>query len=465
MNIQNFLHYQKGVQIMKINSLPRLLALPLALLLVAIVILVPHAKPVGANPDQVVDHFTFAQLVSQNGAGSSWSAVSDASIVGNEREITVTVAAGTTTTNAESNAPAHKFSVGAGSDDLFIVTLTYDGNDNNPNLNPSGLALNLSADNAFVVQLDGNDFATDITLTIYSGSVTTCSSRTIRTSGGLNYGQTPRALIFRFSDFTLGAGCSSTANFASVGAVQIVFNTQSTGNFQTDITIDLFQSAVIDYGDLPTAYNAISRYSSNGAAHMVNTSGIRLGSLIDGENDRIAHANAAGDDLNNSDDEDGVIATPGVVWTTGVGGGSVRVTVAGGDSCLFGWIDWDDSGDFDGVNENIILQQAVTTGTADYTFTIPGTVSFPNTFLSRFRVIPRRPSTGACAEFDATTAQSGMFVAGEVEDHRIGGAAPSAVNLSSMTATTESNSLTLFGVAGLLGIAIVSVVVMMRRRT
>ena len=61
---------------MKINSLPRLLALPLVLLMVAVIILVPHVKPVGANPDQLVDHFTFTQTVSQNGAGSIWAAVS-----------------------------------------------------------------------------------------------------------------------------------------------------------------------------------------------------------------------------------------------------------------------------------------------------------------------------------------------------------------------------------------------------
>ena len=366
-------------------------------------------------------------------------------------------------TSAQSNSPASKFSVGAGADDLFIVTLTYDGTDSSPNLNPSGLALNLSADNAFVLQLDANDFATDITVIVYSGATTTCSTNTLQTSGGISNGQTPRALIFRFSDFAQGAGCSAAANFANVGAIQLVFDTGFTGNQATDITIDLFQSAVIDYGDLPSGYNAITLFSNNGAAHMVNASGIRLGNLIDGENDGQTHANAAGDDLNPSDDEDGVIGTPGVAWTTGAGGGSVRVTVAGGDACLFGWIDWNNDGDFADTNESIITQLAVTTGTADYTFTIPTGV-IPNTFLSRFRVIPRRPSTNGCTEFNATTARTGFFVSGEVEDHRIGGAAPSAVNLSSLTATTESNSLMLFGLAGLLGIAIVGAVVVTRRR-
>ncbi|MBI5652676.1 MAG: hypothetical protein HZC40_19860 [Chloroflexi bacterium] len=447
---------------MKIKSLPRLSALSLALLLVAVVIMVPQAKPVGANPDQLVDSFTSSQTVSQPGVGSIWGALADGTVLGGEREITVTVTAGSGTLQGVSNSPASTFSHNPDTDNRGSTLLTYDGSDNHVNLNPSGLGpIDLSADNAFLVSLHGSNFNSQIVVTIYSGSATTCSSQT-KTANALPYGETPRLIVFPYSGFALGSGCSSSASFSSVGAITVLINTTTAGN---DVAIDLVKTGSIDLGDLPSAYSMT--VLPNGAAHAVDVAGLRLGSLIDGELDGQPHANAAGDDLSTSDDEDGVIGTPGVVWTTGAAGGSVRVTVTGGNGCLYGWIDWNGDNNFTGTNENIIFQQVVTPGTADYTFTIPGTVSFPNTFLSRFRLLPRTVFTGNCDDVtitDGSAALTGQFPAGEVEDHRIGGAAPSAVNLSSLTANTESNSLTLFGVAGLLGVAMIGAVAVLRRR-
>lgn len=419
------------------------------------------AKPVFAAPGTLIDHFDTSQTSAS--PGTTWTALSDGAVAGGEREIEVNRLSGTGTMQGVSNSPLGAYSHNPDADVTATTLLTYDGTDNNQTLNPSGLSLNFSTDNAFFIAEEGSNFADNITITVYSGSSTTCSSQTVQTIA-LPYGRTPRVLIFPFSGFALGAGCSSLANFAAVGAITVLIDTSDiAGN---DIVLHFIQTGVLDYGDLPTAYNGITLNANDGARHVVDTGGPHLGSLIDGETDGQPNANALGDDALTSDDEDGVVITPGVQWVTGAGGGSVRVTVAGGDGCLYGWIDWNNDGDFVDADENIILKQVVTTGTADYTFTVPGTVTFPNTFPSRFRLLPRTlPPPGNCTDalLTATNALSGSFPSGEVEDH-IMGFNPTAVTLSSMNAIAETNSAMPIALVGLVGVVVIGAVVMVRRR-
>ena len=121
-----------------------------------------------------------------------------------------------------------------------------------------------------------------------------------------------------------------------------------------------------DWGDAPAPYPTLRQ--DNGPRHVI-LPGFGLGLddgvsvLVDGEPDGIPHPEALGDDLNNFDDENGVVfTTPLIPGRTA----TITVTVSTGShppGMLQGWIDfagngnWTDPGDQ--VFRNLVLGQGV----------------------------------------------------------------------------------------------------------
>ena len=118
-----------------------------------------------------------------------------------------------------------------------------------------------------------------------------------------------------------------------------------------DDTIAWYENLVespFDYGDAPAPYPTLS--IDDGAWH--TTTGPRLGAVRDGESDGQPTASADGDDLNGSDDEDGV-----TFGTIRVGQLDALVTVnvqnAPSGAKLDAWIDFNGDGSWGGPGERI----------------------------------------------------------------------------------------------------------------
>jgi hypothetical protein len=436
--------------------------------------------PTQAGPAQTIDTFGKDQNVTKTGIGSAFGAVNDAaSIIGTNREVTATVTVGGGSLSVKVNtAVVGHLSHSQESGVRGSTLITYDGNADGgaAGLDPDGLGtVNLEAggDNAFIVGVRSSDHAGPLTITFYSGnSTTTCSSLTkampILTSSDL-----PRAVVFRYSEFTPGSGCSSAANKNAVGAITVFIDGTASANEDWDITIDLIETDILDYGDLPGADPdyANTLLGDNGAGHVVGST-LYLGSTIDGEADGQESSNADGDDNGDTDDEDGVVPTTGFSWHQGENGGKVTVTVFG-SGCLNGWIDWDQNGYFwhyqPGTgfvwDEDEYIIQNATTGSGDYTFDVPVDPG-GKTFYARFRMLPQKDSSCVTLDPEDGDGAKGQYLSGEVEDYQWG-FDPTAVTLTRLDATSSPSRSPIGVAAPVLAVLTGSVAiggVLMRRR-
>ena len=155
-----------------------------------------------------------------------------------------------------------------------------------------------------------------------------------------------------------------------------------------------------DFGDAPDRYHTL--LATNGARHFI-VPGIYLGSKIDAEADGQPNINATGDDLNGTDDEDGVAfasaLNPGMK-------AYIDVTA----SCpgfLNAWMDFNGDGDWTDKGERIFSDKNLHNGVNRINFTVPANAMEGSTY-ARFRFSSVR---GLSFEGPAPD--------GEVEDYRV----------------------------------------------
>ena len=168
-----------------------------------------------------------------------------------------------------------------------------------------------------------------------------------------------------------------------------------------DWTIFLEEPYEIDYGDAPDPLYP-TLFASNGASHVITT-GLYLGSSVDGEFDGQPDASATGDDLANIDDEDGITFTtpiiPGQTYTI--------QAVASAQGILNAWLDFAGDGSWAEVTDYIIQNQLIVAGPNSYTMTAPASAVTGTTF-ARFRL-----------NFQGGITFTGQHWCGEVEDYRV----------------------------------------------
>ncbi len=169
---------------------------------------------------------------------------------------------------------------------------------------------------------------------------------------------------------------------------------------------------VTDYGDLPSPYP--NTVANNGARHYIVANGAYLGAGVDPELDGLPDNLARGDDLNASDDEDGVqLLTPLIPGQNAV----IRIT-AGTAGYLSAFIDWDGNGTLDTVTlvsatgpttltGGVIGDKALAQGVYDLTVSVPSNAS--GVMPARFRY------TNASGQGGNST--TGLADTGEVEDY------------------------------------------------
>ncbi|MBN2473948.1 MAG: M10 family metallopeptidase C-terminal domain-containing protein [Pirellulales bacterium] len=178
------------------------------------------------------------------------------------------------------------------------------------------------------------------------------------------------------------------------------------------ITIDFGnQPKSLDFGDAPDRpYPTF--LESDGPRHLIVQRNPTLGRQIDAESDGLADGHATGDDLHQTDDEDGVVfAGDLVVGEPGV----VQVVVTNADGVLNAWIDFNGDGDWLDKGEHVFQAVPLKVGTHTLSFNVPGDAPPGDTF-ARFRLSTQRQLSFV-----------GPAPNGEVEDYRVTIEAPTAV--------------------------------------
>ncbi|GIW22040.1 MAG: hypothetical protein KatS3mg068_1047 [Candidatus Sericytochromatia bacterium] len=168
---------------------------------------------------------------------------------------------------------------------------------------------------------------------------------------------------------------------------------------------------VYDYGDASNSYLTLN--SSSGARHAIKNN-IRIGSLIDSENDGLPGISANGDDNDNTDDEDGVTSFP--LLHTSFSTYSLNVNVynnTGNNATLYGWIDFDRDGIFQADEATSVNVPNGTNGNVTLTWNNIGG-SGPN-IVAGDSYVRLRLTTGSISANDT----GGTFLDGEVEDYTI----------------------------------------------
>jgi hypothetical protein len=170
-----------------------------------------------------------------------------------------------------------------------------------------------------------------------------------------------------------------------------------------DGEFEIFGQRVGDLGIV----DYFTRGGENGPAHRLR-SGLRIGANLDQETDGQFSLAADGDDLLDTDDEDGV---SGAITLQPSGMPSLDVTVTnmtGSTATLYGWIDYDGDGVFENATER--ASASVPTGTASGVIAL-SFPSIPGGALSETFVRLRLSTDAAAAD------PTGLASDGEVEDH------------------------------------------------
>jgi len=167
------------------------------------------------------------------------------------------------------------------------------------------------------------------------------------------------------------------------------------------IKIDEGAPEELDFGDAPDpSYPTL--LANNGARHIID--GVTfLGSSVDAETDGQQNADATGDDVAVSDDEDGIVFPAPLI----VGEQGAIIASASVIGYLNAWIDFNGNGSWADAGEQIITDKSLNPGANLLNFMIPSTAIIGNTF-ARFR-------------FDSAGGLSynGQANDGEVEDYMI----------------------------------------------
>jgi hypothetical protein len=195
--------------------------------------------------------------------------------------------------------------------------------------------------------------------------------------------------------FTIGSGPFPTAHFMMFG------------NRQSDLP-----TGQVDFGDAPTSYGD--------AWHTLNDN-LTLGSMIDAESMQNYSSDATGDDIHQTDDEDGIIFSSSLARGKTV---EVCAEIHNNDSTskeviIAGWIDFDGNYQWDPIGDDIgtrnVYLPAHSIVTECWMFTVPQNANTGVTF-ARFRLYNSDPNPMAIPIAILPIGDGGE---GEVEDYQV----------------------------------------------
>jgi hypothetical protein len=161
-----------------------------------------------------------------------------------------------------------------------------------------------------------------------------------------------------------------------------------------------------DFGDAPSPYPTL--HADNGARHAI--AGPVLGTMADWDQDGQPQGNAMGDDLDGSDDDDGILFT-----STLSPGQTATISVIASHEELWalfnGWIDFNGDKDWDDAGEHIFDDVTVYMGINQLSFNVPVNAAIGKTF-ARFRITTH-------SLLNQSNSPVGFVTSGEVEDYAV----------------------------------------------
>lgn len=205
-----------------------------------------------------------------------------------------------------------------------------------------------------------------------------------------------------------------------------VFSQSATAG-QNDATICPNARILVDFGDAPdtTSGNGPDDYTTllanNGPRHQLINE-LFLGTQVTGETDAYQNPTATGDDISQGIQDDGVV-TPLPVLSTNATTYSLPVTVTnntGNPANLYGWIDFNKDGLFQGNEASAVQVVPSQGGTQNFilNFTVPAGVTLtPNHTFVRLRLTSDNLTNTNTAPTLEDTRSIGPASDGEVEDY------------------------------------------------
>ncbi|MDQ4053273.1 MAG: GEVED domain-containing protein [Actinomycetota bacterium] len=171
---------------------------------------------------------------------------------------------------------------------------------------------------------------------------------------------------------------------------------------------DNFGQLCSDFGDAPNSYGTEIGGESPSHGQDDSLPALRLGDTVDNEDAGQPGTGADLDDLNGTDDEDGVAAA--IVMTTGdtTSVDVVATNATAGPATLAGWLDVDGDGIFEAA-ERVTAQVPAGPDSATFTLAFPAGTTTDDTY-ARFRLFP-----GIVAD----PGPAGPSSRGEVEDYPV----------------------------------------------
>lgn len=287
------------------------------------------------------------------------------------------------------------------------------GNKSNPSTSPTitltaggepGSSGSTNVENTIDFGFRGCPTITVTPTTLTGGNVGAPYSSGVSASGAVSpytYAVTTGTLPFGLA---LNAATGAVTGTTSVSGNHVITITATdslgcTGS--ASITIPISATPTYDYGDF-SPFPLASSFASNT---------LRMGATVDADASSPANGTASGDDIGNTDDEDGIFEpinlVPGVAGST-----AVKVTnTTGATAYLNAWIDFNRNGSLTDAGEQVATNVAIATGTNN----VPQTISFttPAGALVGFTAIRLRLTS------TASPTPYGAVGTGEVEDYPV----------------------------------------------
>lgn len=187
----------------------------------------------------IIDDFSTDQAelsVSPLVTNTDSSTVTGAGIIGGERDMFLSIAAGTSPLSSQARVDFDRFTLSNSAESSSLVTMQWDGIDGDAsNINTTGLGTMDLTDgnvsNAFEIRFLFNDLPSTLDLTVWSASgssTVTFPSPALLLTGSLS-------LFIPFDAFT------GSADFTAIGAIQLEIASPTNGN---DLSIDYIQTVL-----------------------------------------------------------------------------------------------------------------------------------------------------------------------------------------------------------------------------
>ena len=236
---------------------------------------------------------------------------------------------------------------------------------------------------------------TDVTVYLYDAFNVFLGSTTTGPNGGYLFSGIPDGTYtVSIGTTRMPLSIADTTTPTATESASSAYRSATVSGATIDVDLAFVQVVDIDLGDLDAPFDSTLE---TGPYHKIGS--LFLGAGVDADTATLADADATGDDLDGTDDEDGV-SFDSTTWTPDAvadgDDGSVDIDVTGGSGFFLGWIDWNGDGAFTGTGE-LVANRAVSAGATTVSFDIPDGTDLNADLAARFRLFAEAPTLPSLA--------------------------------------------------------------------